>query len=569
MMNANIWTDLSTAEEHLRTASRHGGWAPISDQTPIVKEKNNSIRAEYIRYLALGGAGDDKVHFRGIQIRGAWIEGQLDLTNSTVNGSLIFRNCHIERIPKLTHAKIFGLLSFNGSKLPGCSAVGIQVNSSLTFCEGLKSLGGINIKSARILGSLEFDGSSFSAEQDNWSINCEDVEVFKNVNMGDGFMAIGEVRLIGAKINGNLDLKGGCFQGEANSGVEKNSKTLPYCLSIDGGIINGSLLIGDLESAGHGRTNYFKSIGRISFPSLNVGQGIYIESLLPIDNLDISNCNSSYLQDKMVSWGRDVNLDGFCYKYLRNTDCSAASRLKILEKQTPEHFGMKSMKHDFRPQPWIQMITTLRSMGHAIEANRLAFQFQRKLASIGKIRTVQGKVLHYFYGLISGYGYKPMRLVATFLTGWIFFGLIYWYAALNGVFAPSNPLVFLHPDLAVCRPVGSTGANVTGGSFSHERAKLAGEKYNWYTCGQLNGEYTTFSPMAYSLDVLLPFVDLHQEKDWGPFIDSPSSSVLTEFSTLNLGHMIRLLVWLEVIFGWIISLLFVAQVSGLQRGENI
>ena len=42
---------------------------------------------------------------------------------------------------------------------------------------------------------------------------------------------------------------------------------------------------------------------------------------------------------------------------------------------------------------------------------------------------------------------------------------------------------------------------------------------NWFLCEPLPSDYTKFSPLAYSRDVLLPLVDLLQLKALGTFYE--------------------------------------------------
>lgn len=92
----------------------------------------------------------------------------------------------------------------------------------------------------------------------------------------------------------------------------------------------------------------------------------------------------------------------------------------------------------------------------------------------------------------------------------------------------------------------------------------------WYWVAALPEEYSGFSPLAYSLDVILPLVDLQQESRWSPLIPTPNKAWCVELFTFEGGkHWTRLLVWLEILFGWLASLLLVAVVSGLtKRGEE-
>ena len=88
---------------------------------------------------------------------------------------------------------------------------------------------------------------------------------------------------------------------------------------------------------------------------------------------------------------------------------------------------------------------------------------------------------------------------------------------------------------------------------------------NWYLCAKLREEYTGLSPLAYSLDLILPLVNLQQDSDWAPLIPTPESSMWSEYTNITLKHITRFFVWFEILFGWLASLLMVAVVSGLTK----
>ena len=86
------------------------------------------------------------------------------------------------------------------------------------------------------------------------------------------------------------------------------------------------------------------------------------------------------------------------------------------------------------------------------------------------------------------------------------------------------------------------------------------ERY-WPQCAGLPSEYTTFNPLVYSLDLILPLVDLGQEEAWAPA--ATYTDVTGTVRPLWGGMAIRLLMWFEILFGWFASLMFVAIVSRL------
>ena len=216
-------------------------------------------------------------------------------------------------------------------------------------------------------------------------------------------------------------------------------------------------------------------------------------------------------------------------------------------------------------------------MGHAEDARQVMIAFEHRLHHanlIGQTPLRWGRLRSWLYRkitrgahwslwVLTGYGYRPLRLLGWMFGVWLVCAMFYWYAALAGVFAPSSPLVFQNPVYEVCRP--DYVAPVPQGKAVSAVPPTIKGAGNWYLCEKLPEEYTGFSPLAYSLDVILPLVDLQQEKDWSPMIPTPKGSRLQEILTLDLKRVTRLVLWFEILFGWMASLLLVAVVSGLTK----
>ena len=111
---------------------------------------------------------------------------------------------------------------------------------------------------------------------------------------------------------------------------------------------------------------------------------------------------------------------------------------------------------------------------------------------------------HYGFGILTGYGYRPIRLLVWLFVLWLTCAALYWFTALppNNVFAPSNPLVFQNEDYAACVPGSRAAMAEQAKPVDAMPAPVKGAG-NWYLCEQLRAEYIGFSPLAYSLDVIL------------------------------------------------------------------
>ena len=242
--------------------------------------------------------------------------------------------------------------------------------------------------------------------------------------------------------------------------------------------------------------------------------------------------------------------------------------------------GLSSAENDFRPQPWRQLQKVLRETGHTEDARQVAIAFEDRLRRADLIGLSPGhwwgwlkwlyrffaRSFHYGFRILTGYGYRPMRLIAWFFGVWLGCAIFYWCAALppNNVFAPSNPLVFQEAAYAACVP-GSDAAKLELTKSADAMPPPVKGAGNWYLCEKLRAEYTGFSPLAYSMDVILPLVDLQQQNDWAPMIPTPKAVWWDELRGSGWKHITRMVVWAETLFGWLASLLLVAIVSGLTK----
>ena len=127
---------------------------------------------------------------------------------------------------------------------------------------------------------------------------------------------------------------------------------------------------------------------------------------------------------------------------------------------------------------------------------------------------------------------------------------VYAEAAKQGLFAPSNPRVFMDTDLKrMCAP--SDPPQWTG-DICNLNARVP--------------EYTQFHPFVYSLDVILPIVSLKQREDWQP-INRPLQLSVGSLSLPLSPYFVRGLVWFESIFAWVWTLSLSAVATGIIKRD--
>lgn len=564
----NEFRPLNDAEAKILAAVATGNEAIIGETRPEAKDASNKVRAEFLRFLALGGDDSAPVHERGLRVQGVRITGLLDLSRAEIAGSLVLALCQFAETPELLDAQIRGFFSLAGSHVPGMKADRLHCRSSVFLRAGFISKGEIRLLGANIGGDLQCNGGNF-ANPGKQALIADGIEVGGTVFMSEGFTAKGAVRLRGATIGGNLECGGGAFENPGRDALTadrmKVGGNVVMCESFTAkGEVRllGADIGGDLVCRGG-------SFGSGKSPAINC-EGMAVSGTFFFDNVNIGsgmvvNLTAAHvgrLVDDLASWPQNTVLDGFVYESLAgNAPTNAKARLAWLDKQSPEHSGKAKNPREFRPQPWLQLHKALREQGHLEDARQVAVAFEnrkRECRVIGEIsdpataedittalaqwfgsRVARG--FHRLYGLLIGYGYRPLRLLGIVALVWIFCTGLFYVGANNRVFGPTDPKLSENPAYDSCNPEKNPAAN-------------------WTRCKTLPRAYPAFFPPLYALDVLLPIAKLGQQDHWVPL--DPRGAQGRVFWLI---WATQFAVWFEIGFGWIAGLLLVATVTGLAK----
>jgi hypothetical protein len=256
-----------------------------------------------------------------------------------------------------------------------------------------------------------------------------------------------------------------------------------------------------------------------------VVKGAFVWADVTLENnaqLDLSQASVGVLIDQERSWPTAGNLliDGFTYAGLQQpnqttTPVDAHTRLRWLRLQPP----------GFHPQPYRQLAKVLRENGDEPGAIRVLIAGED-----GRYRQYgwAGAVLGGFLKRTIGYGHRPLLTVIWMLgvvtVGWVMVAI----GKRSGVMRPTWP--DSPPPSAV-------------------------------------DKYEKLHPLLFSLDVFLPFVNLHQEHYWWPDADASGEwPVLNRHLRIS-GSFLRYYLWSQVIAGWLLSAIFLAGVTGLMRSD--
>ncbi|MCF7964111.1 MAG: hypothetical protein K9L79_01085 [Methylobacter tundripaludum] len=587
---------LNLAEQKLLDACRSGETADISEHRPERPDVLNTVHASFLRFLALGGDEHAPVHENGVSLQGVWVEGELNLVSAILPHSLGLVNCHLSTI-NLRYSKVHGFVAFQGCYVDSFDGDCMVCGGDVFLNEGFTAASTVRLANAQIRGSLDCSNAVFNDDRSGddliGALVCNNAVIGK-VFLNTGFSANGTVSLSGAQIGSDLLCSGGRFDGKGEDALLCTGTVIKGFVSLTKGFTSTGMVC--LSGAQIG--SYLNCSGATFDSTSNTSPGytnglalraetMTVDGILFFSNLkavkgaiSLMSSKVGSLQDDTWSWLKgELMLDGFVYdKLAGSAPTDAKNRLAWLDKQPASHSGLADNGINFRPQPWKQLQRVLYDMGHMKDMRLVAIAFQdrqRDANLIGQSPKRRGKTiawiyrkisrgLHWLYGVLLSYGYySPSRLIVEMLIVWLVCGIFYSYAAYNGVFAPSNPLVFQNPEYAACVPA-SPAAKLEGYKLGCGLPSVQGAG-NWYLCKDLREEYSGFSPLAYSLDLILPLVDLQQEHDWAPMIPTPENTSIGELKAHSLKHVTRLVVWFEILFGWMSSLLLVAVVSGLTK----
>ena len=465
-----------------------------------------AVRAELLVELLTGRDEASNGRPRAVKLRGARITGTLDLEASTLLCPLLLQDCHLDQPVNLKDATALSI-SLPGCHVPGINANQLVVRGNLGLNRGFTAHGEVALVGARIGGALNFR-RAYLSNSDGHALQAARLTVDGTMFCDDGFAAHGEVGLLGAHIGSVLAFSGASLNNPNGTALLANRLIVDgamfcrdgfaahgrvnlvnahiggmfvldgaqlanpggFALAASGLTVDGEMSCRDGFTA-HGQVNLFGAhiTGRLDFrgASLTNPDGLVLDLermrtaalyLLPKDRpdgaVDLVNAQIGNFYDDEETWPTMLRLRGLVYESLENDSVSVRARLRWLTL----HEG------GYVPGIYDQLAAVYRRAGQ-VEASRqvsIAKQ-QRRRHELNLV----GKVWNWLLYLTVGYGYR---------TWWAGLWLVALLAIGSLVFNDAYPL-HMSPAAAVV-PV--------------------------------------FQPVAYTLDVLVPIMDLGQRQAWLP-----------------------------------------------------
>jgi len=526
---------LRRAERALLKACARGDIARVGLRRPDAASADVTVRASLIAFLVRGGG---RVSGRRIQLLGAWVEGRLDLGESRVPASLWFYRCVFDNTPLFDGAQVEGALSFPDCVLPGLLADRCRITQDLALNAGCRIAEELRLQQAHIGGDLNCARLVLSSEDGDRvgrrPLQADGLRVAGSVRLTEGFEASGEVRFVGARVRGDWLASRAHLTGPVDSGGARRTALLLDRIHVGGDLrldegfaaagrvsLRRARVGGDLDCTGAafdrvGDATWGDGIA-LALDRARIGGALRLRGLQgPLLGASFAGTRVGTLVDDASTWGERLVLDGFAYSsFGEGAPLDAPFRLAWLERQPPAH-----LEGDFRMHPWHRAIAVLRRMGHVHSAGEIALRRERRLRRIGLIGGGAPPALrwlsrgaHALFGLLAGYGWRPQRLGAWAAAVWLASAALFWVAAEDGAIVAT-------PAIDAAAP---------------------------------------FSPLAYSLDLLLPLVDLQQRHAWAPVVRAPRQHAQFDF---DWSDGVRLVGRFEAVFGWSAALLLFASLAG-------
>jgi len=480
------------------------------------------------------------------------IEGGLDLTAADVKGAVVLDGQVVQnpgdRSVDLTNASVGGDLS----------------------AANLRSQGAFYLAGAHIHGSVRLAGAYLShpvrvagpaAERaPDVLLEASGVHIDRDLDMTGLVTRGGELWFGDARLGALVDLAGArllCTNGVA---VTFHQATVGGTLRfIDGfrskGLlgfararIGGRLAFDDSTLLWRGRDKPIFNPHGLAVEAIGttVEGGIVLGWRRIDGGVDLTDATTTYLADDPARWGDPMRITGFTY------DRFAALRSDPLGSNgnwdVPDRVRWLAGQESLDPGPFEQAARVYRAHGRTVDAEDILIRGKRLLRQRGATRGSAGRVR---YGLSRswnwvldravGYGYRTGRAIGLLVVLVAVTAAALLVPSVRDSMRATDAVgVAYMPD----GPIPGSGPAVDGRSG-------AGAVPNDDDCG--DGRVRCFQPLAFSVDTVVPIIDLGQRSAWYPSHHDGA------------GRVYELWLNFATVMGWAISTVFALSFTRLAR----
>jgi hypothetical protein len=498
----------------------------------------------------------------------------------------------------LARADIGGDLACSGAQLGrnhdgiGLLADGMRVGGEVFLREGFTADGTVRLLGADIAGDLSCRAAALGRDDDGKALVADRMKVGGEVHLYQGFTAAGAVVLNGANIAGDLSLRGAQLNGKDRNGnaldaagmkaghdvlldkepgddgaaftaagaVRLARADITGQLSCSGAKLTGTDARGNALAATGMQVGAavllnkgFTAAGTVSLNSVRADQ-LVLSPAKPAGTNEITfdfiakemqiarvlkwapdgqfsgqvNLEDAHVGELEDCWtespeqaahgywplGKRLRLNGFTYGDLGQADVK--QRLGWIRSQ---YEGDADKQVPFATQPYEQLAAMYRQAGQECEAREVAIARRRDLRKYGNLNWYRW-FGNWFLDNSIRYGYQTWRAAVGLAAVFVAFLMLSIVGQHQHVIVPTGDTKGLHPVP---------------------------------TATQCTSNYPCFYPFGYTVDTVLPIINVHQADYWGPT------------GHVSSGWLWVASAWGATAAGWALATLLIAGYTGVVR----
>ncbi|KUN86520.1 oxidoreductase [Streptomyces bungoensis] len=476
--------DLTAAEAGMWQAFRNGSLYDLSSGDSVVDDPHGghpwgperSVRARTVCWLLLDGPPALAGRVAALKLAGVRITGTLDLAGGTVMPYVELRGCRFDEQVLLPEAR-FTTLRLVDCAVPRLEAARVHTEGDLHLPR-CRFQNGVRLTDAHIGTDLLLNQAIAYRDRSGRSISADGMTVGQDLQ-AELLESHGEISLRSAKVGVSLSLRGAKLANPyARHALNAPQLTVERTLYLTPAGLGSPLLSGTTPARGT-RIQRFECRGGVRLDDGRFGDAVDLErarftftddqelSLRRVQTPELrflgdkpqrgrvvlSGARIGNLVDRAGSWPDPGNLQmgGFAYESLvPRGPFPLARRLEWVAAATAE----------YHPEPYERLAAVLRAAGEDEDAREVLLAKQRRRR---ETLPLAGKFWGYLQDWTVAYGYRPGRAAVWMAVLWAAGTLAFAHAA--------------HP------PVDSGG-------------------------------HPSWSPALFTLDLLLPVIDLGQVGEW-------------------------------------------------------
>ncbi|WP_370418779.1 oxidoreductase [Streptomyces sp. QH1-20] len=489
-----IGLDLTTAEwgmwQAFRNGSTHDLRTPYPERNdptgPHTWGPERSVRARVVALLLLDGPPAQPGRVCALKLNGVHVTGTLDLSGGTVVPYVEMHNCRFEQQILLPESR-FTTLRLVGCAIPRLEAARLTTEGDLHLPRCVIP-SGIRLTDAHIGSDLLLNQMMVRRDRRGLSIAADGLTVGQDLQ-AEMMRSDGELSMRGAKIGASLSLRGSSLNNPfGRRAFNAPQLTVERTLYLTAAGVSGSPFAGATPPYGITNTpergtrlQSFECQGGVRLDDGRFGDAVDLSQARFVMEADqelslrrvqtpelrflgerqqrgrvvLSGARVANLVDRADSWPGPGGLvmAGFFYEHLIPLgQFPLGRRLEWVAAATPE----------YAPEPYERLAGALRASGEDADARAVLLAKQRRRR---ETLPLAGKAWGYLQDWTVAYGYRPGRAAVWMAVLW----------ALGTVYFTWRPVAPLK-----------------------------------------EGEGPDWSPVLYTLDLLLPVIDLGQGNFWKP-----------------------------------------------------